>query len=45
MPRYVVTRLTEALSRRSGKALPRAKILMLGLAYRRTSMTCARVRR
>jgi UDP-N-acetyl-D-glucosamine dehydrogenase len=35
MPRYVVTRLTEALSRRSGKALRGAKILMLGLAYKK----------
>jgi UDP-N-acetyl-D-glucosamine dehydrogenase len=35
MPRYVVTRLTEALSRRSGKALRGSKILMLGLAYKK----------
>jgi UDP-N-acetyl-D-glucosamine dehydrogenase len=35
MPRYVVTRLAEALSRRSGKALRGAKILMLGLAYKK----------
>jgi UDP-N-acetyl-D-glucosamine dehydrogenase len=35
MPRYVVTRLTEALSRRAGKALRGAKILMLGLAYKK----------
>jgi UDP-N-acetyl-D-glucosamine dehydrogenase len=35
MPRYVVTRLTEALSRRSAKALRGAKILMLGLAYKK----------
>jgi len=35
MPRYVVARLTEALSRRSGKALKGAKILMLGLAYKK----------
>jgi UDP-N-acetyl-D-glucosamine dehydrogenase len=35
MPRYVVTRLTEALSRKSGKALRGAKILMLGLAYKK----------
>jgi UDP-N-acetyl-D-glucosamine dehydrogenase len=35
MPRYVVARLTEALSRRSGKALRGAKILMLGLAYKK----------
>jgi len=35
MPRYVVTRLSEALSRRAGKALRGAKILMLGLAYKK----------
>ena len=35
MPRYVVGRLTEALSRRSGKALRGAKLLMLGLAYKK----------
>jgi UDP-N-acetyl-D-glucosamine dehydrogenase len=35
MPRYVVERLTEALSRRSGKALRGARILMLGLAYKK----------
>ncbi len=35
MPHYVVDRLTEALSRRSGKALARARILMIGLAYKK----------
>jgi UDP-N-acetyl-D-glucosamine dehydrogenase len=35
MPHYVVARLTEALSRRAGKALRGAKILMLGIAYKK----------
>jgi len=35
MPRYVMTRLADALSRRAGKALRGAKILMLGLAYKK----------
>ncbi|WP_134681582.1 nucleotide sugar dehydrogenase [Paracoccus ravus] len=35
MPRHVVTRLAEALDRRQGKALSRARILLLGMAYKR----------
>jgi UDP-N-acetyl-D-glucosamine dehydrogenase len=35
MPRYVVSRLAAALSSRSGRALRKAKILMIGLAYKK----------
>ncbi|TDQ78827.1 UDP-N-acetyl-D-glucosamine dehydrogenase [Dongia mobilis] len=35
MPRYVVARLTEALSTRAGKALKNARILIVGLAYKK----------
>lgn len=35
MPRYVVGRLAEALDRHSGKALSRARVLILGLAYKK----------
>lgn len=35
MPRYVVGKLAEALDVRSGKALSRSKILVLGLAYKK----------
>jgi UDP-N-acetyl-D-glucosamine dehydrogenase len=35
MPRYVISRLSEALSTHSGRALKRAKILMIGLAYKK----------
>ncbi|HTO62054.1 MAG TPA: nucleotide sugar dehydrogenase, partial [Bradyrhizobium sp.] len=35
MPRYVVGRLAEALSTHAGRALKGAKILMLGLAYKK----------
>jgi UDP-N-acetyl-D-glucosamine dehydrogenase len=35
MPRHVVTRLAEALDRHCGKALSRARILVLGLAYKK----------
>lgn len=35
MPRYVVERLAEALDRRSGIALSRAKVLVVGLAYKK----------
>jgi UDP-N-acetyl-D-glucosamine dehydrogenase len=35
MPRYVVDRLAEALDRRFGKALSRARILVIGLAYKK----------
>ena len=35
MPRYVVGRLSEALSAHAGKALRKAKILMIGLAYKK----------
>jgi UDP-N-acetyl-D-glucosamine dehydrogenase len=35
MPRYVVGRLAEALSAHAGRALKRAKILMIGLAYKK----------
>jgi UDP-N-acetyl-D-glucosamine dehydrogenase len=35
MPRYVVNRLAEALSAHAGRALRKAKILMLGLAYKK----------
>jgi len=35
MPRYVVNRLTAALSEQAGKALRKAKILMIGLAYKK----------
>lgn len=35
MPRYVVGRLTEALSAHAGRALMKARILMIGLAYKK----------
>ena len=35
MPRYVIGRLTGALSARAGKALKNARILILGLAYKK----------
>ncbi|MGE7370593.1 nucleotide sugar dehydrogenase [Neorhizobium sp. NPDC001467] len=35
MPRHVVNRLAEALDIRAGKALSRAKVLILGLAYKK----------
>src|SRR5688572_8431033 len=35
MPRYVVARLAEELSQHSGRALKKAKILMIGLAYKK----------
>jgi len=35
MPRYVVGRLSEALSAHAGKALRKAKVLMVGLAYKK----------
>jgi UDP-N-acetyl-D-glucosamine dehydrogenase len=35
MPRWVVDRLAEALDRETGKGLSRARILVLGLAYKR----------
>jgi UDP-N-acetyl-D-glucosamine dehydrogenase len=35
MPRYVVEKLAEALDRRFGKALGRARILVIGLAYKK----------
>ena len=35
MPRYVVSRLEEELDRRSAKALSTARILMLGMAYKK----------
>jgi UDP-N-acetyl-D-glucosamine dehydrogenase len=35
MPRHVTTRLAEALDRISGKALSRARVLILGLAYKK----------
>ena len=35
MPRYVVARLAEALSTHAGRALKKAKILMIGLAYKK----------
>jgi UDP-N-acetyl-D-glucosamine dehydrogenase len=35
MPRYVVARLAEELSRQRGKAMKGAKILMIGLAYKK----------
>jgi UDP-N-acetyl-D-glucosamine dehydrogenase len=35
MPRYVVNRLSEALSSHAGRALKKAKILMIGLAYKK----------
>jgi UDP-N-acetyl-D-glucosamine dehydrogenase len=35
MPKYVVARLAEALDRKSGVALGRAKVLLLGLAYKK----------
>jgi UDP-N-acetyl-D-glucosamine dehydrogenase len=35
MPRYVVNRLAEALSTHAGRALKKAKILMIGLAYKK----------
>ncbi len=44
MPRYVVSRLAEALDIQSGKALSRSRILILGLAYKRTFQTFAKAR-
>jgi UDP-N-acetyl-D-glucosamine dehydrogenase len=35
MPRHVVGRLAEALDRRQGKALSRASVLVIGLAYKK----------
>jgi UDP-N-acetyl-D-glucosamine dehydrogenase len=35
MPRHVVARLTEALNARAGKALKNARILIVGLAYKK----------
>lgn len=35
MPRYVVSRLAEALDVKSGKALSRARVLVIGLAYKK----------
>ena len=35
MPRYVVGRLEEALDRKVGKSLGRARVLMIGLAYKK----------
>jgi len=35
MPRYVVGKLAEALDIRSGKALSRSRVLVLGLAYKK----------
>lgn len=35
MPRHVVGRLAEALDRQAGKALSRARVLVLGLAYKK----------
>ena len=35
MPRYVVARLADALDARAGRALNGARILMLGLAYKK----------
>jgi UDP-N-acetyl-D-glucosamine dehydrogenase len=35
MPRHIVDRLAEALSTRQGKALSRARVLIIGLAYKK----------
>ena len=35
MPRYVVARLAEALSRQHGQARKGARLLMVGLAYKK----------
>jgi UDP-N-acetyl-D-glucosamine dehydrogenase len=35
MPRHVIDRLAEALDMRSGKALSRSKVLVVGLAYKK----------
>jgi UDP-N-acetyl-D-glucosamine dehydrogenase len=35
MPRYVVGNLAESLDRRSGKALSRSRVLIIGLAYKK----------
>lgn len=35
MPHHIVTRLAEALDVRSGKALSRSKVLLIGLAYKK----------
>jgi UDP-N-acetyl-D-glucosamine dehydrogenase len=35
MPRHVVSRLAEALDRSQGKALSRARVLLVGLAYKK----------
>lgn len=35
MPRYVVSKLEEALDRQSGKALGKSRILIVGLAYKK----------
>jgi UDP-N-acetyl-D-glucosamine dehydrogenase len=35
MPRYVVTRLAEALNARAGKALNGARVLLVGIAYKK----------
>ena len=35
MPRHIVQRLAEALDKRAGKALSRARVLVIGLAYKK----------
>ncbi|MCO4315634.1 nucleotide sugar dehydrogenase [Phyllobacterium sp. 21LDTY02-6] len=35
MPRYVISKLAEALDMRAGRALSRARILVIGLAYKK----------
>lgn len=35
MPTYVVSRLADALDRKAGKALSRARVLVIGLAYKK----------
>ncbi|MBT9292494.1 nucleotide sugar dehydrogenase [Prosthecodimorpha staleyi] len=40
MPRYVVDRLAEALDLRHGKSLSRARILLIGIAYKKNVDDC-----
>lgn len=42
MPRHVIGRVAEALDIHSGKALSRSKVLVVGLAYKRTCLTFAK---
>ena len=44
MPRYVVSRVADELNARTGRGLKNAKILILGLAYKKKLKTAEKVR-